>query len=296
MVIAIKGHPTRGKEVIEILEMLGGENPDKYRGDDVNWYYYIDDNYRFIDWCNECTANSDFVSCTLEEFLEKFPYKVGDKVKLDKWPCTITKMSWEYDDIIYYVQGADFSKGVYSKDKDLQPYKEETYKEETYKEETMEGKIKNFEILESNCSNEIKIEFDPSKFEMVERENGYYVVRKKPQYPKTYGECCKILNHLSDDDYVGGYKDDLLEQFQKLLICREAYWKIAGEEMGLGKPWKPDWADNYQKKWLITFYQSEINFTSGSNVQFVLAFPTEEMRNIFYENFKKLIELCRELL
>ena len=29
-------------------------------------------------------------------------------------------MSWDCDDIIYYVQGADFSKGVYSKDKDLQ--------------------------------------------------------------------------------------------------------------------------------------------------------------------------------
>lgn len=32
MRLAIKGHPTRGKEVIEILEMLGGKNPYNYRG------------------------------------------------------------------------------------------------------------------------------------------------------------------------------------------------------------------------------------------------------------------------
>ena len=29
---------------------------------------------------------------------------------------------------------------------------------------------------------------------------------------------------------------------------------------------------------------------------FTLAFPTEEMRDAFYENFKELIEECKELL
>jgi hypothetical protein len=28
----------------------------------------------------------------------------------------------------------------------------------------------------------------------------------------------------------------------------------------------------------------------------ILAFPTEEMRDTFYENFKDLIEQCKELL
>jgi hypothetical protein len=115
--ISIKGHKTRDNEVIEILEMLGGENEEGLWGDNPNVAYYIcDDNIIRCDWCIN--------GYTLEEFLEKYPYKVGDKVTLDKWPCTITGMSWEYDDIIYYVQGIDFSKGVYSKDKDLQPYKE----------------------------------------------------------------------------------------------------------------------------------------------------------------------------
>jgi hypothetical protein len=88
----------------------------------------------------------------------------------------------------------------------------------------------------------------------------------------------------------------LIEKLQELLICRDAYWKIAGDECQLGEPWIPDWTDNYQKKWIINFYQGEINLTSGTNVNFVLAFPEKEMRDAFYENFKELIEQCKELL
>lgn len=32
--LAIKGHPTRGKEVIEILEMLGGKNKFNFKGNE----------------------------------------------------------------------------------------------------------------------------------------------------------------------------------------------------------------------------------------------------------------------
>ena len=90
--------------------------------------------------------------------------------------------------------------------------------------------------------------------------------------------------------------EDLIDAFIRLKVCRDAYWKIAGEEMGLGKPQEPDWKDNYEKKWTINFYQNEINLTNGPNVHFVLAFPTEEMRDAFYDNFKALIEICKELL
>ena len=39
--LAIKGHPTRGKEVIELLEMLGGKN-QVYRGKNEYHIYFID--------------------------------------------------------------------------------------------------------------------------------------------------------------------------------------------------------------------------------------------------------------
>lgn len=125
--LAIRGHATRGKEVIEILEMLGGNNKYHINITECSLLYTI----REGDDAIIATYPSSNISqiFTLDEFLEQFPYKVGDKVTLDKFPCTIKGMSWDCDDVIYYVQGVDFLKGAYSKDKDLQPYKEETMEE-----------------------------------------------------------------------------------------------------------------------------------------------------------------------
>ena len=142
--------------------------------------------------------------------------------------------------------------------------------------------------------------------------------KKEKEYPKTYEECCKILyeecckilgvdpdNFLTITNCYDGevettdYERGLLSKFAslwRLSICRDAYWKLAGEKMGLGQPWEPDWKDTYQKKWTIIFYQDWINLTCGPSVHFFLAFPTEEMRNAFCENFKELIENCKELL
>ena len=98
----------------------------------------------------------------------------------------------------------------------------------------------------------------PNGYEL--QEDGYFSwVKKKNKYPKTFEECCKILGLLNVDlcfntDYrsFDASKEQwkrlgLMNQFYQLLICRDAYWKIAGEEMGLGKPWEPRWNDNYQK-------------------------------------------------
>ena len=72
--------------------------------------------------------------------------------------------------------------------------------------------------------------------------------KKKKDYPKTYEECKRIMgvelwNTLWGEDATEYEEqtEDLIDAFIKLKVCRDAYWKIAGEEMGLGKPWKPDW-------------------------------------------------------
>ena len=75
--IAILGHPTRGKEVIQLLEMLGA-NRLGYKDTFVGFYYYIE--------CGAICSSDEYPTYstifTLEEFLEKYPYKVGDKVKV----------------------------------------------------------------------------------------------------------------------------------------------------------------------------------------------------------------------
>jgi hypothetical protein len=112
--------------------------------------------------------------------------------------------------------------------------------------------------------------------------------KKKKEYPKTYEECCKILDWNHRDYDRVGYKSELLCKLQVLLLCRDAYWKIAGD-------WKPDWRDMPPKHVL-----NDDNGTIVKN-QFwygkqILAFPTAEMRDAFYENFKELIGSVKELL
>lgn len=120
----------------------------------------------------------------------------------------------------------------------------------------------------------------------------------KKEYPKTYEECEKILE-LEDSIIEGclGYEYKLLNAFQKLLMCRNAYWKIAGEEMGLWKPWEPDWdATKDNHFYTIHTFNGEIYCSGTAHRNAVLIFPTEEMRDAFKENFDPDIEFCKELL
>ena len=106
--LAIKGHPTRGNEVIEILEMLGGYKDSLLKNEDI-----YDDNYFYFILAEENNAidgyplkykdkvDEDYVIFTLEEFLERFPYKVGDEFcsPYDK----IIEMFWDdEDEWVYY--------------------------------------------------------------------------------------------------------------------------------------------------------------------------------------------------
>ena len=86
-----------------------------------------------------------------------------------------------------------------------------------------------------------------------------------------------------------GYKGELLKQLQLLLICRDAYWKLAGD-------WKANWNTNIVAKYCIGACMDRIEKHLSGGANYILAFPTEEIRDAFYENFKDLIEECKELL
>ena len=122
--------------------------------------------------------------------------------------------------------------------------------------------------------------------------------KKKKECPKTFLECCDVLNigNLIERG-VKGYKAELFDTLQKLYICRDAYWKLYGEEMGLGKPWESDNDYSSPPKYIISCYFGDIikeKYCGQYNR--LLSFPTEEMRDAFYENFKKDIEKCKDLL
>ena len=121
--------------------------------------------------------------------------------------------------------------------------------------------------------------------------------KKKTEYPKTYEECCEII-HSDTKFYVDTHLySGTLGTLYKLLICRDAYWDIAGEEMELGISWEPDYDYSSPPKYIINCYFGDIikeKYCGQYNR--LLSFPTKEMRDAFYENFKKEIEICKEFL
>ena len=143
-------------------------------------------------------------------------------------------------------------------------------------------------------------------FEIKQEGEKFYLVKKKKEYPKTYEECREIIKlgkeHTLEGEIIriNNYKIALLESFQKLLICRDAYWKLYGEEKGLGKPWEPDYDSGVNKYGIICMNGVVQESNPATNwerhLNKVLDFPTREMRDAFYENFKGLIESCKELL
>ena len=111
----------------------------------------------------------------------------------------------------------------------------------------------------------------------------------------TIEECVKLLGVDFRLD-MDSYKRKLMANFYRLILCRDAYWKIAGEEMGLDKLWEPDWCNEDKLKYCIECSYGTIDKTVESVWNCILSFPTEEMRDVFYENFKDLIEQCKKLL
>lgn len=124
------------------------------------------------------------------------------------------------------------------------------------------------------------------------KENGYKwneetkTLEKVSQYPQTFEECCTVLG-LTESGIIGGYRRGLLTQFRNLLICRDAYWKIAD-----------DWKFNFEEKcyYLCNEYHEIQDFNGVCDCNAVLAFPTAEMRDAFYDNFEELIKECKSLL
>jgi hypothetical protein len=61
--------------------------------------------------------------------------------------------------------------------------------------------------------------------------------------------------------------------------------------MGLGKPWEPG---DIKSRYVIC--RDGDTIVKWYGISCALEFPTPEMRDIFYENFKKEIEECKDLL
>lgn len=321
--LAIQGHPTRGKEVIELLEMLGGHNVCRLNGREQLPHWVADNNYI----CNKFSKNCRdiLLTFTLEEFLKKYPFKIGDTVKVvgefgSDLLGNIKDMNWDSDKntILYWVDGYCFE-GEYTAE-ELKLYKATNMEENKVKgyctkapENSNETKkIAWFKFWDNDFAD--KVELDLNDRELIQENGKWFIIKKKPTYPKTYKECCDVLlispyYNLRYHTYEHCYGEfatsnellslqDKLNTLGKVIICRDAYWKIAGEHMGLDKTWDINYGCGEWGYWIGYDVNANKIYCQDSRIllNHLLVFPTEEMRDAFYENFKDLIERCKELL
>lgn len=80
--LALRGHSTRGAEVIAILEMYGGVNYNNALGNNPGGIYFIEADNIVSDTIRRVN-HEEFTILTLEDYLKKYPCKVGEFVNVN---------------------------------------------------------------------------------------------------------------------------------------------------------------------------------------------------------------------
>jgi hypothetical protein len=105
--------------------------------------------------------------------------------------------------------------------------------------------------------------------------------------PTDFDACAKLLGvscHISADGYMGAE----FQEFQRLIICRNAYWAIADN-------WKPNYK-NKEKKHCIVMRGNKLGAATTIEISRNFAFPTPEMAQKFHDSFKPKLDFCKDML
>ena len=128
-------------------------------------------------------------------------------------------------------------------------------------------------------------------FEGLEVFDGevYAKTKNVDDLPKTIVHCAKYLGVEYAVGLSSGYKDAFIKTIHDLVICRDAYWKLADN-------WMPDHKDIKKKKHCIVTRYDKVSVATTTGTSRLLEFPTSEMAEAFYKNFKADIEFCKEFI
>ena len=206
-ILAIKGSPEHGAEVIKVLEMLGGKNTSLNPAIDCNplaVYSIYGDSHTIVMTSVANTAkNNTFAVYTINEFKEKFPFKVGDVVAIPEYESDvrITEMFWDGFEIHYVVYRND-EKEIYSA-AELLEYNEDvtdTFTHHTFNKTEEPANTVNYAQLGKTvavCFNtenyESEVELQLGNYEIVNRNGKTFAVLKQTVYPKTFESCLGVL-------------------------------------------------------------------------------------------------------
>ena len=296
MKIAIQGHPFRGKEVIQILESLGGKNIEGLKGT-CETFYYID-NRNEIDDNHKSNFLPDYKLYTLEEFEKEFPFKIGDNVQIEinNIICLAT-----ITDIVnigkYKVKYPSGNIGILDK-KYINIYNEMNTKnitltidnaKEKYKKggELREIALQAFTEKELNplpksweefCENypiqdhEAFINYINSNITICKEcaGSGLGIWMRKPEKDR-----CKCVSKKSAEAHLA------MIQLEQLRNC---WWN----------GWKPEY--NCGTKYIIKWDKDDLIVATSGRIRAFLIFPTCKMAKEFLECFRDLIKKAGDLI
>lgn len=155
--LGIRGDEDHGSEVISLLKSLGGIDTGEWKGTDPTKIYFINRTTGHIDAISiivfddyDVKALLEYVRMTYEEFWQKYPFIIGDRVKHtdpNLGVGTIYKMKWDpvMEEVKYDV---DFSQSVTTR-----PIEECEFDDLTlYNEGETESPKETFDFIESTTT------------------------------------------------------------------------------------------------------------------------------------------------
>ena len=265
MKIAIQGHISRGKEVIKILESLGGVNKYPLTGRETTSYYYINYDFYNIINCHDIEyVNKYCKKYTLEEFEKEFPFKIGDIVALrgSNKPHEIIALEFYVNKLCYKLDN-----GFHFGPRALITYEQTKEKRNVTLtlDKAKEWHKKGGELREIALQAFTEQELNP-------------LPRSWEEYCRKYGYACLSTRYTNIS-----LKYDALLKLEQLRDC----W-IQG--------WKPNWLEGNAQKYAIRKWRDKISIETTYVTHSFLSFPTYEMAKEFLECFKYLIEEAGDLI
>ena len=293
MKIAIQGHLSRGKEVIQILKSLGGKSREEFTGNRWNQYYFI--NYNGDIDLNLKINLLNYKFYTLEEFEKEFPFKVGDMVThpLYNNPFTIIELN-PTSEFPYVIQNeeAEFN----AKSKILTEYK---------KKKTMEIRTINLslnkakewykkggELREIALQAFTEIELNPLPRSWEEFCKNYPM--KSGMSYIDDGSNIKVMSSCDNNDFRHKNEDKNLCPSQKSAEAHLAMIQLEQLRNCWWNGWKPEW--NNCQKHVIKWEGNNLTVFTAARIHAFLVFPTREMAEEFLECFRDLIEKAGDLI
>ena len=290
MKIAIQGHPTRGKEVIQILESLGGKNGYDQSGSNEHFVYFIN-SIGLIYSVTQPTCSNERRIYTLEEFEKEFPFKVGDEVTiigLPDFPKVITQMTWDCDEILYLFEGLN---NTWFGTKSLKKFemKEErniTLTLDKAKEWYKKGGELREIALQAFTEKELTV-LPRSWEEFCEK----YPVKDREAH---FDSMSSIIIQKGDATVRASIRDRNICPSQKSAIAHLAMIQLEQLRNCWWNGWEPEY--NCGTKYIIKWDKDDLIVATSGRIRAFLIFPTREMAEEFLKCFRDLIEKAGDLI